>query len=362
MLEVEIALDHAGFKLDVRFTCGQGVSVLFGRSGAGKSTVLSCIAGLSRPDRGRIIVEDRVLFDSARSIEVPVHRRKIGYVFQDARLLPHLTVRQNLLYGYRLAEASERRIDLDVVVDLLDIAPLLGRRPAGLSGGERQRVAIGRALLSSPRLLLMDEPLAALDMGRRAQILRYIERLRDELHVPIVYVSHAIEEVARLADSLVLLDHGKVIASGAAGSILSQPKLRQYVGGEEAGALLEAKVSAHDEVYGLTTLTFAGGSLLASEVDALIGESVRVRIRARDVSLALSPPQDVSILNVLAGQVCSIQPEPGGAMDVSIAIGATVIYARITRLSTERLQLVAGKTVYALVKAVSLDRSSTGLA
>ena len=361
-LKVDIGLRRAGFRLDARFECGAGVSVLFGRSGAGKTSVLQAVAGLLPPDRGRIEVDGRCLFDHDGRIDVPVHERRLGFVFQDGRLLPHLSVRQNLLYGYRLVGAAERHMKIDQIVALLGIEQLLERRPSSLSGGERQRVAIGRALLANPRVLLMDEPLSSLDLPRRGEILRYIEQLRDELRIPIVYVSHALEEVVRLADSLVLIDHGTVVAAGPAATILARPELQAYSGGEEAGALIDARVSGYDEKYALTTLDFDGGTLMAGNVDALPGDRVRVRIRARDVALALEPPAGISVLNVLRGRIVSLAPEPSGAVDASIDVGAARIYARVTRLSAERLGLGAGMTIYALVKAVSLDRSSTGWA
>ncbi|RPI42128.1 MAG: molybdenum ABC transporter ATP-binding protein [Betaproteobacteria bacterium] len=361
-LNVDIGFRRAGFRLEAKFECGAGITVLFGRSGAGKTSVLNAVAGLLRPDRGRIEVDGRVLYDRERGVDVAVHRRRIGFVFQDARLLPHLSVRQNLLYGHRLLPVRERRIDLGRVVEMLGIERLLDRAIAGLSGGERQRVAIGRALLVNPRLLLMDEPLASLDMPRRAEVLRYIEQLRDDLRMPIVYVSHAIEEVVRLADNLVLLDHGAVMASGTAATVLARPELQAFSGGEDAGALIDAHVSGYDERYGLTTLAFEGGSLIASGVDALIGERVRVRIRARDVALALSPPADISVLNILHGRITAMAREASGAVDVSIAVGRDEIYARVTGLSADRLGLTLNREVYALIKAVSLDRASTGLA
>ena len=361
-LEVDIGLRRGAFELRAKFECGPGITVLFGRSGAGKTSVLHAVAGLLHPDRGRIEVDSRLLFDSERGIQIPVHRRRIGFVFQDARLLPHVSVRHNLLYGYRLAPKGERRIELGRIADLLDMERLLERSPQTLSGGERQRVAIGRALLANPRLLLMDEPLSSLDLSRRAEILSYIEQLRDELAIPIVYVSHAVEEVVRLADTLVLMDHGGVVASGPATAVLARPELQVFSGGDEAGALIDARVDAYDERYDLTTLAFRGGTLIAGNVDALLGERVRVRVRARDVAIALSAPTGISVLNILPGRITGLVAEPSGAVDASIDVGGTCIYARVTRLSAERLELTVGRQVYALIKAVSLDRSSTGLA
>lgn len=360
MLDVDIGLERGSFSIAVRFAADAGVTVLFGRSGAGKTSVLYALAGLLKPQRGRIEVGGRALFDASRGVDVPPHRRRVGFVFQEARLLPHLSVRQNLLYGHRLIAPEQRRIGLARVVELLGIGELLGRGTAALSGGERQRVAIGRALLANPELLLMDEPLASLDNARRAEILQYIERLRDELRVPIVYVSHALEEVVRLADTLVLMERGAAIASGPAHEVLGMPELRSLGSGLEAGALIEARVEAYDPDYDLTTLEFAGGSLQAIGVDALLGERVRVRIRARDVAIALSPPADCSVLNVLPATIAGIEPQ-GEQVDVRLRVGESSIKARITRLSCERLGLHAGQRVYGLIKSVSLDRFSMGL-
>lgn len=360
MLEVDVTLLRGASRIEARFAAQAGITALFGRSGAGKTSVLHAIAGLLRPGHGRIRVQGRTLFDAALGVEVPVHRRRVGLVFQDARLLPHLTVRRNLLYGHRLAAPARRRIRLPQVVDLLGIGALLERAPGALSGGERQRVAIGRALLANPDLLLMDEPLAALDNARRAEILRYIERLRDDLRVPIVYVSHSIEEVVRLADQLVLMDSGRVIDVGLPRQVLDGPRLHALGAGFETGATIEARVTGHDAEYALSTLAFAGGVLRVSGIRARMGERVRVRVRARDVAVALSAPVDSSVLNVLPGTLSSLTPEPGETVEVGIRVGECELYARVTRLSCERLALHPGKPVHALVKAVSLDPSSTG--
>ncbi len=244
-----------------------------------------------RPDRGRIEIEGKVLFDSAAGIDIPAEKRRIGYVFQEGRLFPHLTVRRNLLYGYALVPAGDRYIELDRIVALLGLNDLLERRPGDLSGGEKQRVAIGRALLSSPRMLLLDEPLASLDAHRREEILRYLELLRDEVQIPIVYVSHAVEEVVRLADTVVLMAAGKVVAVGDVEDVMGRPDLRPAGGVFEGGAVIDARVSAQDMQYDLATLAFDGGTLTVTNLDALIGEPVRVRVRARDVSIALARPE-----------------------------------------------------------------------
>jgi molybdate transport system ATP-binding protein len=311
---------------------------------------------LVRPDDGRIEVNGDCLFDSARGIDVPVERRRIGYVFQDGRLFPHLTVRGNLNYGYALAQSGQRYVQLKQVVDLLGLEHLLERRPANLSGGEKQRVAIGRALLASPRVLLMDEPLAALDHLRKHEILRYIECLHAEIKVPIIYVTHAVEEIIRLADVVVLMARGKVVATGKPSEVMGRTELKADTGIFEGGTVIDAKVAAHDLQYNLTTLEFSGGRLIVPDVDALPGDAVRLRVRARDVSIALARPHDVSMLNVLKGRVVAVAAGAGSSCNLRIDIGGVYLAARITRLSADRLKLVPGSEVYALIKAISLDR------
>jgi molybdate transport system ATP-binding protein len=362
MLHVDVALSHGGFSLNASFCAGAGITVLFGRSGSGKTTLVNAIAGLARPARGRITVGEDVLFDSSAGVDVPVHARRIGYVFQDARLFPHLDVRRNLLYGHRLGPPGPRPIGLDQVVELMGLATLLDRRPGKLSGGERQRVAIGRALLSNPRMLLMDEPLASLDNLRKAEILRYIERLRDDLAIPIVYVSHALEEVTRLAATLVLVSDGRIVAAGPLAEVMNRAELRPHVGRFEAGSVIETRVVEQDMHYDLATLEFPGGRLYATNVDALLGETVRVRIRARDVALSTREPDAVSMLNVLPGEVESMDPAGEPLVDVRVLIGQVPVVARITRYSCDRLGIAPGRKVYVLIKSVSLDRHATGYA
>ena len=361
-IEIDVEKRLGAFLLQAAFSCDAAVTALFGRSGCGKSTVLNLVAGLLRPDRGRIAVGDRVLFDGAAGVNVAPETRRVGYVFQDGLLLPHLSVRQNLVFGRFFTPQAERWADFDRIVALLDLAPLLERRPHHLSGGEKQRVAIGRALLASPRMLLMDEPLASLDAGRRGEILYYIERLRDEIGVPILYVSHEIEEVVRLAGHMVLLSDGRIAASGAVQELMGRMELRRIIGRYEGGAVVDAKVTAQDLETGLARLVFAGGEMLVPDVDALVGEVLRVRIRARDVSIALERPRDISVLNCFRGRIVEIGAEPGASLDVRVDVAGTPIIARITRHSAERLRLAAGQEVWALVKAVSLDRHSVGFA
>jgi molybdate transport system ATP-binding protein len=362
-MPIEIDVEHrlGSFHLRVAFQSEGGVTALFGRSGAGTSSIVNIISGLMRPERGRAVVDGQVLFDSRQGIDLPARRRRVGCVFQEGRLLPHLTVRQNLLYGHFFTHRSERYVDFAQVVELLGLENLLHRRPGKLSGGEKQRVAIGRALLASPRIFLMDEPLASLDSSRKGEILYYIERLREEVRVPILYVSHAIEEVARLADTMVVLANGNAIACGEVEEVMARLELHPFTGRYEGGAVIDATVVAYDADFDLTTLRFPGGELYAPNVQALIGEPVRVRIRARDVSISLSPPQDSSILNVLRGRLAEIREEEGAIADVRIDVAGVPLIARVTKRSIERLELKVGQEVYALVKAVSLDRYSLGL-
>jgi molybdate transport system ATP-binding protein len=361
MLEVDVGLSRGGFRVEAAFSSDAPIVALFGKSGAGKSTLVHAIAGLVRPDRGRIVVGGRTLFDSASGIDLAPEKRRVGYVFQDALLFPHMSVRANLAYGQARTPAGEHFVDGERVIALLGIAALLDRRPDTLSGGEKQRVAIGRALLASPRVLLLDEPLASLDGPRKAEILAYVELLRDELGLPIVYVSHALEEVTRLADHVVVLSEGRVSAQGAASDVLSQAS--PGIGGRhEAGVVIEARVTRHDERYDLTTLAFSGGEIVVPNLDALPGEPVRLRIRARDVSLALERPGGLSIRNVFPATVRGVGGEFGAIADVTLDVGGTSLVARVTRQAIDDLGIAPGLALHALVKAVSIDRHSAGFA
>jgi molybdate transport system ATP-binding protein len=362
MIDVDIEQRLGSFDLKVAFRAEAPIVGLFGRSGSGKTTVVNALAGTSRPRRGRIVVNGETLFDSARAIDLPPNKRRLGYVFQDGLLFPHLDVESNLLYGLRRAPAAVRVIDPEHVIQLLGLKALLHRLPDKLSGGEKQRVAIGRALLAQPRLLLMDEPLASLDAQRRDEVLRYIEQLRDDLHIPIVYVSHAVGEITRLADTVVLLADGKALAYGPVDEVMGRIDLRPHTGRYESGSVLETVVAAHDLSYGLTTLRFDGGELVVPNVEALVGERVRVRVRARDVSLALAHPEGLSVLNVLPATLVAIATEEGPIVDVQLRVGKLPLTARITRRSMHELALREGQQVYALIKAVSLDRRSVGYA
>lgn len=362
MIDVNIAQRLGDFELKVAFQADAPVVGLFGRSGAGKTSLVNAFAGVARPRQGHIVVNGDTLFDSARGIDLPPERRRLGYVFQDGLLFPHLDVEANLVYGLHRAPAGVRIIEPAHVIDLLGLRGLLRRLPQSLSGGEKQRVAIGRALLAQPRLLLMDEPLASLDVARRDEVLRYIELLRDDLRIPIVYVSHSVAEITRLADTVVLLSEGSAIAVGDVDEVMGRLDLRPQTGRYEAGTVIDTVVAAHDLVYELTTLRFDGGELTVPNVEALVGERVRVRIRARDVSLAVGRPTGMSIINVLPGTLVSIADDGGPIVEAQLRIGEAALWARITRRSRVELGLTEGQAVYALVKAISLDRRSVGYA
>jgi len=352
-LEVDIDQVREHFRLTASFSSAPGLTALFGRSGSGKSTLVDIIGGLVRPTRGRVAIDGQVLVDTDRGVFVPSHRRRVGYVFQDSRLFPHLSVRRNLLYGrWFTRPEGGAAADLASVVKLLDIGPLLDRRPETLSGGEKQRVAIGRALLAHPRLLLMDEPLASLDEARRAEILPYIERLRDDAGVPIVYVSHSAAEVARLATTVVILTEGKVAAVGPVIDILP------LADAGDAGGVLDATVVRHDEVFQLSVLESVAGELQVPRLTAPVGTPVRAYIRARDVMISLQAPQDISALNVLAGRVNAVTPSSNGAQaDVRLDCNGASLMARLTAKSVSRLALTPGKPVFAVIKSVSFERS-----
>ena len=361
-MSLEVALAHSfpGFALDVAFEAPPGVTALFGRSGSGKTTVVDAVAGLLRPDRGRVAVDGAVLCDTAAGAWVPPHRRRAGYVFQEGRLFPHLTVQQNLLYGRWFAGLRDGRA-FEHVVDLLGIGHLLARRPGALSGGERSRVALGRALLAAPRFLLMDEPLAALDEARKAEVLPYLERIRDETRVPIVYVSHSVAEVARLATTVVALEVGRVVRAGPAEAVLSDPEAVPTLGVREAGALVSGRVVAH-HADGLTEIAVSAGSLLLPRLPAPPGAAVRVRIEAQDVMLALERPRLVSALNVLPGVVASLRRGEGPGVVVQLRCGADPILARITRRSADALGIAPGVACWAVIKSMAVAQWDIGAA
>jgi molybdate transport system ATP-binding protein len=359
-IEVDVAHQLGVFALEVRFTSQGRLTAFFGQSGAGKTSLVNVIGGLIRPDRGRIAVDGTTLVDTASGIFVPPHRRRVGYVFQEGRLFPHLTVRQNLMFGRWFRPPHERKVQLETVLDLLGISHLLQRRPGALSGGEKQRVAIGRALLASPHLLLMDEPLAALDDARKTEILPFIERLRDEANVPIIYVSHSLAEVSRLANTIVVLRNGRVAAVGDPAEVLSRTELVPQEAVEEAGAVIEARISQHDIQFGLTALQSKAGLLRVPYLDLSIGTVVRVRIRARDVMIANARPVGLSALNVLAGKVIELKKSGETTVEVTIDCNGVKLWARLTRKSVETLGLASELEVYAILKSVALDKSTLG--
>ncbi|MBN9431198.1 MAG: molybdenum ABC transporter ATP-binding protein [Bosea sp.] len=346
-LVVDVGKRLGSFDLAVRFEQRGRVTALYGPSGSGKTTIVNCVAGLVRPDRGRIAFGETVLFDADAGIDLPPHRRRIGYVFQDARLFPHLSVRANLSYGGWFRRGAPVA-DFAGIVDLLGIGSLLDRRPRDLSGGEKQRVAIGRALLAHPRLLLMDEPLAALDRGRRAEILPYLERLADDMTLPILYVSHAIEEVARLADQAVIIEAGRIVADGPIDRVFAGEGRDHAIGG-----ILSAKVIEADG-DGVTALAHAGGRLHVPRLSKPAGSEVRVVIRARDIALALGEPGIISIRNRLAALVASVA-EDGDEIAVTLDVAGTPLVARVTRAAARELGLAPGVAVTALIKAVALE-------
>jgi molybdate transport system ATP-binding protein len=361
-MTLRVAVRHrlGAFALDAAFASDGPLTALFGRSGAGKTTLVNVVGGLIRPDWAEVAIGGETLVDTERGIAKPAYRRRLGYVFQEGRLFPHLTVRQNLNYGRWFAPREERTADFDRVVEMLGIGGLLDRRPGRLSGGEKQRVAIGRALLASPRLLLMDEPLASLDEARKAEILPYIERLRDEARVPIVYVSHSVAEVARLATTVVLLSDGKVVAAGPVSEVMARVDLFPLTGRAEAGAVLETRVGAHDAATGLSHLQSAAGEIRVPLIDSPVGSHVRLRVRARDVILAVAPPQGISALNILPGTVSAVGAEEGPLAIVGLDCGGAMLVARVTKKSVQDLGLAPGRRVYAIVKSVAFERRAIG--
>lgn len=350
MIHVNVQKRLGEFTLDVAFDAPRGVTAIFGRSGSGKTTVVNIIAGLLAPDQGQISLSNRVLFDGITNL--PTRRRKLGLVFQDARLFPHLTVAKNLTFG--------GTHDQGKIVDLLGLGGLMSRKPAGLSGGEKQRVALGRALMSNPDMLLLDEPLAALDTQRKAEILPYLERLRDDFGLPMIYVSHAMSEVARLANYLVVLEAGKVVRAGPLAEVLSHPVSVSLFGPRGAGAVIAATVAGHDLDDHLTRLSFDGGQISLPGHVGRLGQKLRVRVPAHDVILANQRPAQISARNVLPVKITAIGLGSGPGVAIGLMAGQTPLLARITQASLRDMDLTVGADIFAIIKATAVAPADAG--
>jgi molybdate transport system ATP-binding protein len=350
-LDIRLSHDFPDFRLDVDMRLPGGLTCLFGRSGSGKTSIVNAVAGLLRPDRAEILLDGQPLHN------LPPHRRRIGYVFQDARLFPHMTVAENLTYAPRIRRRKPEGIDR--IVALLGLEALLPRSPATLSGGERQRVAIGRALLSQPKLLLMDEPLASLDEPRKAEILPHIEALRDELGLPILYVSHSLPEVARLATTIAVLEAGRLVAFGPATDILSDPATAPLLGLRDAGSVLVARIAAQEE-DGLTRLDTCAGPIWLPRIAGGIGRPVRVRIAAQDVILSRGRPEELSALNILPAKIAALHEGHGPGVLVRLDLGGEYLLARVTRRSAQMLALAPGQPVHAVLKSVAVGQADVG--
>jgi len=356
MLRIDVRNERGDFTLDVRIEVPTpGTIALFGRSGCGKTTLVNSIAGLLRAERAHIALDDVVLEDTTTGVCMPVEHRRIGYVFQESRLFPHLSVEANLRYGERRAGRAERFVQFDHVVELLGLTALLARRPHELSGGERQRVALGRALLSQPRLLLLDEPLAALDAPRREEVLPYLERLRDEFSIPMVYVSHRFEEVLRLAAHVVVMDAGKVAVQGSLETVSRHAALRSIVGDDALGAVLSGSIASSDPSTGLAAVQVGHGILRTHMPDAVPGAPVRVQLLARDIIISTHAVEGLSVRNSLAGRIVRIEPEDQDTDLVEVDIGGgSIVVARVTRAASIALTLCVAMEVWVLIKSVSI--------
>jgi molybdate transport system ATP-binding protein len=360
MLRLAVQKRLGGFRLDAAFEgAPSGVTILFGPSGAGKSSVLAAVAGALRPDAGHISLQGQSLFDAAARIDVPMARRRIGWVFQDARLFPHLSVEGNLRFGLKRAPiAAPRPIAFDEVVSVLGVERLLGRRPRDLSGGERQRVGLGRALLSQPRLLLMDEPLASLDIARRSEILPFFERLKTHFGVPVLYVTHSLAEAVRLGDRMVAMREGRVVAQGPLGEMVSRSDLLLSGSRAQLGAALDGRVIGHDAQ--LTQVAVGDWIFRAPRLDLPEGAALRLFVLARDVMLALDPPQRISARNVLEGEIASLEAEDGRVL-ARVRRGGQELLCALTPDAVEALGLRPGLKVWAVVKSVAIDGLGGGL-
>lgn len=355
MLDIDLELHLGSTRLQPRLQLHRiSIAALFGPSGSGKTSLINAIAGLLRPVRGHIRIDGAILFDSTAGVDVPVHQRRIGYVFQEGRLFPHMSVAANLDYGRR-RNPQAAAIDRARIIELLGLGALLTRRPAQLSGGERQRVAIGRALLANPRLLLLDEPMASLDAARKAEIMPYLRRLQQQFQLPMLLVTHSRDEVLQLAEQLILLDAGMVVIAGPLAEIMTHLPPVPWAAALEPGAIIAAEVLGHDSAAGTTELAFSGGRLKVAALALEVGAAVRLRVPARDVVLATQRLEGLSISNQLMGTVVRIEPGTEGLAQVAVRVGTEEILAQVMHASVTRLALAAGMPVYVLIKAVSLD-------
>jgi len=360
MLDINLTKTYGRFTVKTDFVLeGSGVTALFGHSGSGKTSIINMIAGLTLPDAGHILINDHCVFDKEKKINIPPEQRRFGYVFQEGRLFPHLSVKANLVYGMKRVKPRERFIKFDQVVELLGIDHLMERHPATLSGGEKQRVAIGRSLLTSPRLLLMDEPLASLDAARKTEVLPFIARLSSELSLPILYVSHSMDEVLNLADTLVFLSQGKTVAVGSLEEVTARNDFQCLTGHMEAGMVLATVVESHSPGIGITRIRFSGGVLSVPIMDIPVGNTLRVRIHPRNVGISLDLPSRTSFQNIFQGTVEEIKDSKDPRLiDVRLNIG-TPILSTITLSALHELNLKPGTKVYAMVKGVSISLGST---
>ena len=358
-IDCQIKVDRNGFALDAQLSiANSGITGITGPSGSGKTTLLRAMAGLEKNSCGYLRVGDAIWQDGSHF--TPAHQRKVGYVFQEASLFPHLSVQGNIDYGLGRIPEDQRKVIIEHIIELLGIGPLLGRRPSQLSGGERQRVAIARALAVSPAILLMDEPLSALDRGRKKEFMPYLETLHEELNLPIIYVSHSVDELARLADQLILLENGQVTGSGAIADMLTRTDL-PLAHGDDASSLIHAKVAGHDNQFQLTYIDFAGGRFTVAKTDLPIDHAVRLKIAARDVSLTTAHQSGTSILNIFPATVEEITAEGESQIMVRLDAQGTPLLSRITRKSAHLLDLKKGKTVFAQIKTVALWNSNQSL-
>jgi molybdate transport system ATP-binding protein len=362
-LSVRIQHDFGGFKLAARFAVDRpGITALFGPSGSGKTSIINAVAGLLRPRKGHIVIGGETVLDTQTGLFVPPRLRRIGYVFQDARLFPHMSVETNLRFGMRRAAVPPDESEFVRVAAMLGLQALLTRRPRNLSGGEKSRVALGRALLSAPRLLLLDEPLAALDAARKAEIFPYLEKLRDEARLPILYVSHSLDEVSRLADNVIAIRAGAVVAQGSVFDMLADLEQSAATGAPSFGAVIDTRVAEHRTQDGLSVLAFDGGQIVVPLLPRAIGQRLRVRIRAEDVMLALEEPRTISANNVLLTSVTAVQETGANQADIQLICGKARFVARITRASAARLDLKPGTPVFAITKSVIVDPQAQAIA